>query len=584
MRSDPARRIVGTVRSESTPEDVSSASTDRESGRVATRLTEASREAPSAQTRLQSLLRANETIIGELSLPVVLRGIAESACHLVDAPYGALGVLAPDRHGLEEFIHVGIDDETAAEIGHLPHGRGLLGALIVDDPHPIRLRDLTTDVRSVGFPEHHPPMRGFLGVPIRVRGEVFGNLYLADIGSREFTAEDEELVSALAATAGIAIANARLYDEAKRRQRWLQASTEVTRELLTTDDSAHFPMLAAQVHRLADADAVTVVLPGHDGRFKVVVAVGVGAEKLTGMRYLREGTFAGHVLDTAEPVQVRDVSDPEELAGRFVHLATAMPVGPLMALPMIGADGPRGVLMVTRLHGRHPFTAADVEMTTTFAGHASIALELAEARHAQQQMLVLEDRARIARDLHDHVIQQLFGAGLTLQAALPTVPAVASGPLEDVVNSLDDSIRQIRTAIFGLRPRTTVDGGLRDAVLETAREASRGLGFNPGVRFEGPVDLLADADLMGDVIAVIREALSNIARHARAHSAHVRLRATADELKVVVTDDGVGMDGARTTRSGLSNLESRAHAHHGALEIDTSPDRGTTLTWSARLG
>jgi signal transduction histidine kinase len=514
---------------------------------------------------------------------VVLREIAESACHLVDAPYGALGVLAPDRHGHEEFIHVGNDDETAAKIGHLPHGKGLLGALIVDDPHPIRLRDLTTDLRSVGFPDHHPPMRGFLGVPIRVRGEVFGNLYLADVGSREFTAEDEELVGALAATAGIAIANARLYDEARRRQRWLQASTEVTRELLTADGSSHFSMLAAEVHHLADADAVTVVLPTHDGQVKVVVAVGSGADQLTGMRYPREGTFAGHVLDTAEAVRIRDVGDPRELAGRFVHLATAIPAGPLMALPMIGADGPRGVLMVTRLHGRRPFTTADVEMTTTFAGHASIALELAEARRAQQQMVVLEDRARIARDLHDHVIQQLFGAGLTLQAALPAVPASASGHLEDVIDRLDDSIRQIRAAIFGLRPRTPVDGGLRDAVLDTVREASRALGFKPEVHFEGPVDLLADADLVGDVIAVTREALSNVARHAHARSVQVRLRATVDELTVSVSDDGIGMDEERTTRSGLSNLESRAHARHGTLAIDTAAREGTTLTWSSRL-
>jgi len=540
-------------------------------------------EALAAQNRLRSLLRATEAIIGELSLPVVLRGIAESACRLVDAPYGALGVLAPDRQGLEEFIHVGVDDETAAKIGHLPFGKGLLGALIVDDPHPIRLHDLTTDARSVGFPEHHPPMRGFLGVPILVRGEVFGNLYLADVGSREFTAEDEELVSALAATAGIAIANARLYDEAKQRQRWLQASTEMTRELLTGADSSHFAMVASEVRRLADADAVTVVLPGDGGQFEVVVAVGQGADELTGMRYPREGTFAGHVLETSESLRVRDVGDPEEVAGRFVHVAAAIPAGPLMALPMVGADGPRGVLMVTRLHGRHPFTAADADMSATFAGHASVALELAEARQAQQQMVVLEDRARIARDLHDHVIQQLFGAGLTLQATLSTVAPAATGSLEDVIDRLDDSIRQIRAAIFGLRPRTTVDGSLRDTVLETAREASRALGFRPEVRFEGPVELVADDGLVRDVVAVTREALSNVARHAHARSARVHLRADADELCVIVEDDGTGMAELPRTRSGLSNLESRAHAHAGSLEIDTAPGRGTTLTWRTRL-
>jgi len=575
--------------SESTPEGAAFSSAPApdlaslEFEQVVARLVEQGREVLSAQNRLRSLLHANEAIIGELSLPVVLKAIAEAACHLVDAPYGALGVLAPDRQGLEEFIHVGVDDHTAELIGHLPHGKGLLGALIVDDPHPIRLHDLTTDYRSVGFPEHHPPMRGFLGVPIRVRGDVFGNLYLADIGSREFTPEDEELVGALAATAGIVIANARMYDEANRRQRWLQASTEMTRELLTGDSTSHFEMLAAEVHRLADAEVVTVVLPDGGDDFLVAVAVGDGATKLADLRYPRAGTIAGHVLETGESVRVRDVGDPDEVAGRFVHVAAAIDAGPLMALPLLGADGPKGVLVVSRVHGRHPFTDADVEMAATFAGHASIALELAEARQAQQQMIVLEDRARIARDLHDHVIQQLFGAGLALQAVLPTASPAAAGPLEDVIDRLDDSIRQIRAAIFGLRPRTGVDGTLRDAILSTAREAGRGLGFTPDVRFEGPVELLADDDLVGDIVAVTREALSNIARHAHAKSAQVHVRADAEEICVIVQDDGIGMAEMPSSRSGLSNLDSRARAREGVLEIESKPDQGTTLTWRSRL-
>jgi GAF domain-containing protein len=175
-----------------------------------TQLIERAHDVKGAQNRLRGLLRANRSVIGDLALNTVLRRIVEAACELVDAPYGAVGVIRPDGTGLEAFIHVGMEPSAVEEIGHLPEGKGLLGALI-DDPRPIRLRDIRDDVRSVGFPEHHPPMRGFLGVPIRVRDEVFGNLYLASLAQGDFSVEDEELVAALAATAGVAIENARLY-------------------------------------------------------------------------------------------------------------------------------------------------------------------------------------------------------------------------------------------------------------------------------------------------------------------------------------------------------------------------------------
>lgn len=243
-----------------------------------TQLVSRAEDVMAAQGRLRGLLAANRMIIGELALPVVLRRIVEAACRLVNARYGALGVLAPDS-GLQEFIYVGIDDETAARIGPLPSGKGLLGALI-DDPRPIRLRTMSDDLRSVGFPPEHPPMSSFLGVPVRVRDEVFGNLYLTEASSGQFSAEDEELVTALAATAGIAIENARLFARAEQRQNWLQASAQITQQLLSAEGEDPLQLIARQTREVADADIVTVVLPtANPERLMVEVAAGAEADR-----------------------------------------------------------------------------------------------------------------------------------------------------------------------------------------------------------------------------------------------------------------------------------------------------------------
>ena len=257
-------------------------------------------------------------------------------------------MIRPDGSGLEEFIHVGMDADAVEVIGHLPEGKGLLGALI-DDPRPIRLRDIRDDARSVGFPAHHPPMRGFLGVPVRVRDVVFGNLYLASLTEAEFSVEDEELVSALAATAGVAIENARLYEEANRRQEWLQASTDITRQLLTASGEDGPRLVAQRVAELADADVVTVVLP-KDGRLEVAVAVGLEADRLTGSTYPMENTLSELVLESGQPTVVDDASDLDANA-RTLVLSQIVVVGPVMVLPLAGSAGARGVLMVGRVQG-----------------------------------------------------------------------------------------------------------------------------------------------------------------------------------------------------------------------------------------
>ena len=542
---------------------------------------ERAQDVTAAQHRLQGLLRANSRIVGELSLGEVLRRIVEAACELVGAPFGALGVISPDGGGLEEFVHVGIDDEQAARIGPLPEGKGLLGALI-DDPRPIRLRDLGEDLRSVGFPDEHPPMRAFLGVPVRVRDEIFGNLYLAKLEESEFSHEDEELVSSLAATAGVAIENARLYEEARRRQVWLTASTDVTRELTSSDDALR--LIGARVRNLADADVVTVIRPvGSSGRLEVSVAVGEGEERLTGFSYSGAGTVSETVLRTGVPLVVDDASDPAANGNLTLRLTAVVPVGPCAAVPLAGSTGVRGVLLVGRLHGRRGFSAADVEMVTTFASHASLALELADARKEAQNLALYEDRGRIARDLHDHVIQQLFAAGMTLQGVVARVPdAAAADRLETVVDHIDDAIRQIRASIFQLRP-STVSGGLRAAVLEVAAEVAPALGQEPLVRFVGPVDTVADEAMAQDVRAVVREALTNAAKHAGADTVEVLVEVTGPELRVTVVDDGVGL-GDVVHRSGLDNLGRRAAGRSGRFVVGAGPGgTGTALSWSAPL-
>ena len=543
-----------------------------------TQLIDRAQDVVAARDRLRGLLRANRLIIGDLALPVVLRRIAEAARDLVQARYAALGVLGPDG-GLEQFIHVGVDDETVARIGHLPEGKGLLGALI-DDPRPIRLANLADDPRSVGFPEGHPAMSCFLGVPIRIRDEVYGNLYLTEREGGPFTAEDEELVAALAATAASAIDNARLYAEAGRRQRWLEASTEITRQLLSSEGEPPLSVIARRLHEMADADVVAVVLPTADPqRLMVEVATGEQAAQLTALSYPVEDTIAGVAINTGRPVLVGDVTQQQSY---LVHLAQVTPVGPMMALPLLGTQGSRGAVLVARVPGRHRFNEADLDIATTFAQHAAVALELADARADQQRVMLLEDRDRIARDLHDHVIQRLFAAGLGVQSVAGSAGSDSGASrLNTIVDDLDETIRQIRTTIFELRgPLTPQPSTVRSQVVDVIDEVVPMLGFSPALRFTGPVDTIVPDEVAGDLIAVVREALSNIARHAHASAAAVEVTATPAQLTVDVADNGVGI-GESKRRSGLANLARRAERYGGSL---TLPDHeGTQLRWTIPL-
>jgi signal transduction histidine kinase len=552
-------------------------------------LVERAQEVLVTQGRLRGLLHANQTILGDLALPVLLRRIAEAARELVGARYAALGVIAPDGH-LAEFVHVGMAPDAVQEIGHLPQGKGLLGALI-EDPQPIRLRRIADDPRSSGFPPGHPPMESFLGVPIRVRDEVFGNLYLAEATKGEFTAEDQELSKALAATAAAAIENSRLYEAARSRGEWLQASAAITRQLLSADQGRPLQLIAERSLEIAHADLVSVVLPRNDAEqaeggeagheLSVEVAVGTGAETLRGMLVPLHGSFAGRVFTTGEPLRV---PTPDELPGLASLASGRLDVGPVLVVPLVGTHRIHGVLTAARLRGRPAFTAEDLDMAAGFANQASVAVELAEARAEQQRAAMLDERDRIAADLHDHVIQRLFAAGLSLQGVAASLsPGRASDRIVSTIDDLDNTISQIRSTIFQLQlvaPRD--DPRIRARLLDVASDAAAALGFEPAVRFAGPIEDTLPSEIAADMVAVLREALSNIARHARASWAEVEVTAGADLLTLEVSDDGVGMR-PPTRLSGVANLRRRAERHGGTLTLAPREPAGTRLSWSIPL-
>ncbi len=526
---------------------------------------------------LQKLLTANRSIMGELSLPAVLRRVIEAACDLTGARYGALGVIGADG-SLEEFVHVGMDPADVRAIGALPRGHGLLGSLIAH-PEPVRLVDVGADPRSSGFPAHHPPMSSFLGVPITLRDEVYGNLYLTESRTGAFTAENTELAVSLAGTAAIAIENARLYRNSQRRQDWLEASTEITRQLLTRPSDHALRDIAEKVMTLADADVVMVVLPLGDGhQLRVEVATGQSAAQLTGRVYPDTGTLSRTTIDTNQAIRIATVNNAEDLR---VYLADLVDIGPVIALPLAGSGRPRGAMLAGRAPGRAAFSLAELDMAASFAGHAAVALELADARSTQDRVLLLEERDRIARDLHDHVIQRLFAAGLTVQSVLSGRAANSSDRLNRVVDDIDETIRQIRATIFALQTRPDPPAAVRTQLLETVEEASTTMESPPRIRFSGPIDSLT-AELLEDLRAVLREALSNVARHAKADSVKVDLVLADGALTLDVADDGIGI-GKTTRSSGLANMRYRAERYGGQLLISPGTERGTTVRWKVPL-
>lgn len=533
-----------------------------------------------AQGRLRTLLHAIETVTGDLTLEAVLRNVVEAGRQMVDATYGALGVIGPDG-GLAQFVHVGFDDATVRRIGRLPEERGLLGALI-NDPSVIRIEHIADDARFAGFPAGHPPMDSFLGVPIRVGGEIFGNLYLTDSAHGLFSAEDEELIKALALAAGTAIANARLYEESRLHQRWLTASVEIGAHVLTSTGEDPLQAIVRRAFDIAEADLVSLGLLSADGTELVIeTAVGESADDLVAKRIPLVGTFASRAVAERKPLLIHSGVGTELRP----YASDVLDIGPLMVLPLTSGETVRGVLSLFRARNRRAFTSADLNMAAGFANHASTALELASARTAERRVLLLEDRERIARDLHDHVIQELFAIGLSLEGTAGMLGAddPARQRVQQRVEDIDRTIRRIRTSIFELRrAQVALPGGTRERVLDVAADLTTALGFSPRLTFGGAVDAELAPELADDVVACVRESLTNVAKHARASRADVDLTVAGDELTLTVTDDGVGI-AAQHGNSGLTNLRQRAEKHGGRLDVGPGTTPGTRLTWKVPL-
>jgi signal transduction histidine kinase len=532
------------------------------------------------QAQVQNLLDAFLSVSTGLDLPSTLRRIVESACDLVDARYGALGVLRQGGGGLAAFIHVGIDEALAATMGHLPEGKGVLGQLI-SEPHPLRIPDLGQHPSSVGFPPHHPPMKTFLGVPVLVRGEVFGNLYMTEKRHGRFTAEDEAVLTALAGAAGIAIHNARLYEESEIRRRWLAAVADVRAVLLATPSAADaLTLIAERIAGLTEADASWLFMGPHPetGAYTMSAQSGKGLNDLTDERFAPGDSPVLDALDQADGVVTMDLSGMA-YESRNPHIDW----GPCIAIPLRGTHSDNAVVIAARKVGADPFDPSITPLVKAFADQASVALDMAARQRLARQLDVYEDRDRIARDLHDHVIQRVFAAGLALQAVLPRVDdAQARSRVGFVVRQLDDTVRDIRTTIFDLKTTADADAGgsVRRRLLDIVNETADGI-LEPTVRMSGAIDTLVTGELAADVEAVVREGVSNAARHSGGGHVTVTLD-VADEVVVEIVDDGRGID-PQAARSGLRNLEQRAGGHGGQSAVEVVRDGGTRLRWSAPL-
>lgn len=541
-------------------------------------LVERANDVLATQDRLRGLVRATQAVAIDLDLPSLLQRIVGEARELIGARYAALGVMGEDR-SLIEFVHSGMDPQTVEEIGHLPAGLGILGQLITD-PRPLRLRQLSEHASSVGFPAGHPPMRTFLGVPVRIRDQVFGNLYLTEKNhGAEFSAEDEELALSLAAAAAAAIDNARLFALVTRREHWLQASRAVTNALLDIGERDEALRLVSRAVRgAAGADFAAVVVPNTEGDLVVAATDGTDSHRLVGVVMPPESAAGRAVRDRA-PILLDDITADDDLRGPMKDVR----LGPMVVVPLSARDQVLGALAVGNLAGGRRLGKHDVDMAGDFAAQAALVLLVAAGQATAHQLELSEERARIARDLHDNAIQSIFAVGLGMNGLAARLGSTEKSRIEALVDQLDESIKAIRRSIFALQapPADAESARLRSRLARLTAEAADVLGFQPVVHTDGPVDSIVSPSVGEDLIAVLREALSNAARHANATKVDVRVTASAD-LTLEVYDNGRGV-GTPTRASGLANMRSRAARHGGRCDVADASGGGTTVLWVVPL-
>jgi signal transduction histidine kinase len=524
------------------------------------------------------LLDAVLAVGAELELSAVLHRIVSAAADLVDARYGALAVLAPDGKGVDELVQVGLDERTIAAIGTLPTFCGVLGVVVEE---PVRMPDITAHPRFTGFPRGHPRMRSFLGVPVRVRDAVFGNLYLTDKRTAdEFTAEDESLARVLASAAGIAVQNARLYEQSRRRQVSLEAASRVTQLLLSgAAESEVFTAIAEHVRRLTGTPDAAVLLSSGGGRLRVIAGVGPMASAVIGFTVDENDSLSGRALRSGKAL---NLTEAEVDAGQ--RASPGLPkIGPSLLVPFGGAGDVRGVITASRQPGAPPFPTDDLPAVEAFAKQAELAYELARHRRDSELLSLFAERDRIARNLHDQVIQRLFATGMALEGAASLAeidPANAVSKIRQVVLEIDATIKQLRTTVYALQDPAEATASLRAKVIDIVDSASVDLGFAPAVRFDGLINTAVDTAAAKQLLAVLREALSNVAKHAAATEVGISVSA-GSQLRLTIADNGAGPDDD-ARRSGLANLAVRAEQLGGRLTV-IATDPGTRLIWTVPL-
>jgi signal transduction histidine kinase len=532
---------------------------------------------------LVSRLRdAAVTVASGLELEAVLQNVVEAAATLLDARYAALGVIGEDDK-LSEFVHTGFDGDPRLLRHHPPEGHGILG-MLTREARPIRLRDLTEHPRSYGFPEGHPAMHSFVGVPVMVQGKAYGRLYIAEKNDRsQFTESDEELADALAATAGAAVRNALLYGATRLRERSLDAVREISGEILSgSSDERVFELIAERARELVDADLAVICVPRTlaAGVLEVRAAAGVTATPAKGSTVAVDESLAGEVMRRGRLVAAKWV--PTELASAMAGGSGNTAVG----VPLLVRGEPFGALTLAARH----FGDEQRRLTETFANHASVMLEYTRAKEELERLLLIEERERIGRDLHDSVIQRLFATGLELQALAARYEARDSDlatRLSSAADGLDDTISQIRATIFALQPPDIEPGGtaevsvarIHDLAASIVAESTRALGFEPDLVLAGDPGRMVPGDIAAHMLVVVREGLSNVARHAAATVALVEIE-VGEALVTRVTDNGVGfVEDQASSGYGLPNMRERARAVGGEFRVAARPEGGTQLEW-----
>jgi signal transduction histidine kinase len=540
------------------------------------------------EQRLARLIDVGRSLLSELDIDVVLDRLLETAAELTGARYAAIGILDDSRHELGRFITRGIDEETHRAIGDLPRGRGILG-LLIDEPHPLRLEDVGDHPRSYGFPPGHPPMRTFLGVPIVIRGEAWGNLYLTEkAGGRVFTAEDEEATVVLADWAAIAIENARLYrdvatrrDELERAVRGLQATAAIARAIGGETDLARVLELVVKRGRaLVDAHDVLIWLREGD---ELVIAAGAGHVSVSeDVRVPLAASTAGEVLASGRSRRIADAMRELRVPPPALGIERASTA---LLVPLVYRGNGLGVLAAfDRLDGDGTFTHDDEQLLEAFAAQAATAVATAktvEVDRLRRSIAAAEtERRRWARELHDETLQALGGLKVALSGASRLDDAEAMrDAMRDATEQLGRDIEALRGIIAELRPAALDQLGLEPALVSLAQRTATtsGLDVQTAIDLAGGQRLAPELETT--VYRIVQEALTNVTKHARATTVWVAVRQAGNELQIAVTDDGTGFDPERGLDAGfgLIGMRERVELAGGALTVAPADGAGTAV-------